>query len=306
MKHFDWEQYIANYPDLVSSGINNQRSALIHYRLHGRSEGRTDKCINIYPVIVCIAKLESSYIESFVKYHLALGFKNIYLYDNEDNPTYDKLLNNERVIVNHLPGNNYDKPVQYCALDHFINNYMHNGIITHVAHIDIDEYIALKKHNSISDFIFEYIHGDCAAIAMSWRFFGDSGHIKKTNIPDPIRFTMCGINGSSLIKTLFNVKYFKNYPNDPHYVILENKYYIKTTHGKIINSSVISDIDLSVIQLNHYKAKTYEEFILLKTRSRACDPEGTPFYEDIDNAFNIANKNEIEDLTVYNFYKSLN
>jgi predicted O-methyltransferase YrrM len=42
MKHFDWKQYIANYPDLVSAGINNQRSALIHYNRYGRSEGRVD------------------------------------------------------------------------------------------------------------------------------------------------------------------------------------------------------------------------------------------------------------------------
>jgi hypothetical protein len=30
------------------------------------------------PVIVCIAKKEHKYIEEFVKYHLALGFKYIY------------------------------------------------------------------------------------------------------------------------------------------------------------------------------------------------------------------------------------
>ena len=60
------------------------------------------------PVIVCIAKIESNYIEEFVKYHLALGFSTIYIYDNEDNPTYESLLCGyaNKVKVIHLPYNN--------------------------------------------------------------------------------------------------------------------------------------------------------------------------------------------------------
>jgi hypothetical protein len=46
------------------------------------------------PVIVCIAKLEQDYIEEFVRYHLAIGFNKIYIYDNDDVPTYKKLLEN--------------------------------------------------------------------------------------------------------------------------------------------------------------------------------------------------------------------
>ena len=40
---FDWKQYLLNYPDLVSAGINNQKGAIRHYRFHGKREGRTDK-----------------------------------------------------------------------------------------------------------------------------------------------------------------------------------------------------------------------------------------------------------------------
>ena len=111
------------------------------------------------PVIVCIAKKEHDYIEEFIYYHIKLGFKYIYLYDNEDEPTYEKLLDKykENIKVIHLPFNNYKKGVQYIALDDFIKNYLFTTDITHVAHIDIDEYIVLKKHNNICDFINEYI-----------------------------------------------------------------------------------------------------------------------------------------------------
>lgn len=155
----------------------------------------------MYPVIVCIAKMEHDYIEEFVKYHLALGFKHIYIYDNEDTPTYEKMLHTykENIKVIHFP----NKPAQREALDDFVKKYLFTTDITHVAHIDIDEFIVLKKHNNICDFIDEYIVGDCQGIAMNWRFFGSSGKTEKTNEPNTIRFTMCEEKGNGHIKTLF-------------------------------------------------------------------------------------------------------
>jgi hypothetical protein len=131
----------------------------------------------MFPVIVCIAKKEQDYIEEFIKYHLALGFKYIYLYDNEDTPTYESLLENYKnnLKVIHFPYNNYHVGVQYICLDNFIKNYLFSSEITHVAHIDIDEFIVLKKHENICDFIKEYIVDDCHGIGMNWRFFGSSG-----------------------------------------------------------------------------------------------------------------------------------
>ena len=159
----------------------------------------------MFPVIVCIAKKEEDYIEEFIVYHLALGFKHIFLYDNEDVPTYENLLEKykENVRFIHLPFNNYTRPVQYMALDHFVNNYLFSTDITHVAHIDIDEFIVLKKHDNICDFIQEYIVDDCQGIAMNWRFFGSSGKTEKTNEPVTIRFTKCEQQGNKHIKTLF-------------------------------------------------------------------------------------------------------
>ena len=38
---FNWKQYLLNYPDLESSGIDNYEKALNHWNTHGISEGRT-------------------------------------------------------------------------------------------------------------------------------------------------------------------------------------------------------------------------------------------------------------------------
>jgi hypothetical protein len=184
---------------------------------------------------------------------------------------------------------------------------MNYGIITHVAHIDIDEFIVLKKHNSISDFIYEYIHGDCSGIAMNWRFFGDSGLTISTDEPVTQRFTMCSGKGNGHFKTIFNVRYFDKFWN-VHSIKSHNGKYTKSTNGKILDNihscgiSKNEDIDFSVIQLNHYKTKTLLEYKFIRTRGRA---DLHVINEDIESDFNIYNINEVEDLTAYNFYKSL-
>jgi len=253
----------------------------------------------IKPVIVCIAKFENDYIDEWIQYHLSLGFDKIYLYDNEDNPTYNNLFY-ENVIVIHFPGKNYDVPVQYKVLSHFVCNYMYN--FTHVTHIDIDEFITLKKHSSIKEFIREYIHGDCAGICMNWRHFGSNSIVVKNNQPVTQRFTRCEKNGDPHIKVLFDTSYFVCF-RTVHNVDLINGYYIKTTKGiPIGNLPTNIHIDFSVIQLNHYKCKTLPEFQFIRSRGRA-DMLENPL-EDIENDFKILDLNEIEDLTAKKFYSN--
>jgi len=306
MDLFDWRYYLDKYPDLRANGVHTEQQARQHWVTHGEKEGRTAYSKNdyIFPVIVCIAKLEHDYIEEFVKYHLGIGFKRIYIYDNEDKPTYQQFLKkySDNIKVIHLPFNNYHKGVQYIALDDFVKRFMHNDKITHIAHIDIDEFIVLKKHNNISEFISEYIINDCAGIGMNWRFFGSSNHTEKSLEPVTQRFTMCENNGNIHIKTLFNRNMFLNY-NTCHDINVIKDFHIKSTNGSIIQGPFNASIDFSVIQLNHYKCKTLPEFRYIRSRGRS--DINNIITEDINSMFNTYNINETEDLTAKTFYERL-
>ena len=255
----------------------------------------------MYPVIVCIAKKEEDYIEEFVKYHLALGFSYIYLYDNEDFPTYENVLQKykDKMKFIHYPFNNFEKGVQFKILENFIDNYLFNSQITHVAHIDIDEFICLKKHDNIVDFIEEYIVNDCQGIGMNWRCFGSSGLLEKSMEPQTIRFTMCEKNGNRHIKTLFKKDNFLKF-GGVHHIDLKNGF-IKSTNGNIIRGPFNDIIDLSVIQLNHYKSKTFVEFKEIRSRFRA-DLNYPLINYNFQEEYNNFNLNEIEDLTAKEFY----
>ena len=255
------------------------------------------------PVIVCIAKKEKLYIEEFIKYHLALGFHHIYLYDNEDTPTYETFLSEYArfVSVHHIPGNNYHVGVQYIALNHFADNILMKTDITHVAHIDIDEFIVLKRHKNISEFIEEYITGDCEGIGMNWRFFGSSGRTEASFEPVTQRFTMCTRTGDKHIKTIFKKDNLIRF--GCHNVCL-SRGHIKSIDGTIIEGPFSSCIDVSVIQLNHYKCKTLPEFRDIRMRQRADVPMHLAQHEDVDAAFRYFDLNEVEDTHAQIFYKT--
>ena len=149
----------------------------------------------IIPVILCIAKTEEKYIEEFVRYHLAMGFKKIFLFDNEQHPTYKELLKHYDNYIEH-----FHIPVPGCQqkmLDSFVKNMLPNAKFTHIIHMDIDEFIVLKKHKNIVDFIKDYIKNDCEAIAINWRFFGSHTSTFDETQPVTCRFTMCEKSKSS-------------------------------------------------------------------------------------------------------------
>lgn len=136
---------------------------------------------------------------------------------------------------------------------------------------------------------------------MNWRFFGSSGKREKTNEPNTIRFTMCEKTGNMHIKTIFKKDNFLKFI-DCHSVEFSSGY-TKSTNNDIINGPLNNNIDLDVIQLNHYKCKTLPEFRYIRLRQRA-DIIGN-INENIDESFKQYDINEVEDLYAYNFYKSI-
>ena len=264
------------------------------------------------PAIISIAKREHNYIIEFVNYHLALGFDTIFIYDNEEIPTYKNILKDfgDYVVVIHLPLR--EQPQIHAILD-FMKNIAFKYNITHAAHIDIDEFIVLKKHRNINDFIREYIQGDCAGIGISWKFFGDNNlkKVENNNFSVIERFIKGGNPNPEKtieIKTLFDVTKFNRWATG-HYIISKPNTYIKNTNHKILKGPH-NIPEYSVIQLNHYKCKTLEEFKYISKRGRSDLPrssKGNMCLENstdkvIINMHNRCNINIEEDLYAYNFY----
>ena len=171
-------------------------------------------------IFLCaIAKNEHDYIEEWVKYHLALGVNHIFLYDNEDVSTLDTLPclspYRSQLTIKHFPGfaKQFDAYNDCLSLPE-TRNYRWGGFI------DIDEFVLLKKHANIVDFLTE--HCPVGILSLNWVMFSGQANptidvdVNDIKIPVCKRFTMRNVKVDQHVKCLFNRDCVAQIHN-PHY-----------------------------------------------------------------------------------------
>ena len=234
--------------------------------------------------LVCVAKNETPYLEEWVDYNFKLGFDKIIVYQND----WRTDLVRDNLIKYELDGLNKQRD---SYRHHVMNNQGENNW---TAFFDVDEYLVLKKHNNIKDFVSDY--SDSYGIGVNWVLFGDNGYERVIDNEYSLlkRFTkrQDGINPH--VKSI--VKITNGLIMDIHN---PNHYIMDTNYNKFIGPFNPKGDD-NIAQLNHYFCKTKEEFQQKCDRGRA-DTDQPIYYRKMKD-FDEYNKNEIIDLTAHNFY----
>lgn len=234
--------------------------------------------------LVAIAKNEDKYLAEWVNHYKKIGFDKIYLYENN----YRSIIEDPIMIKTPCDG----ECKQLYAYNHFIQNY--GPSYDWAAFFDIDEFLTLKKHSNIKNFISEY-RNDTYALAINWIFFGNNFIEKYDPNNNSLinRFKMRQRKVNEHIKCII-----KMIPNiqmiHPHYA---NTYW-KDVNGIYgsgpFNYSGTDDI----VQLNHYVCKTKDEYMEKVLRGRADVPVARSIEE-----FEGMNYNEVEDLFLFNLHQ---
>jgi len=235
--------------------------------------------------LVCIAKDEDNYVEEWINYNEKLGFDEIIMYENDwlckvDRPFLSKIK---------FPGQHKQMESYNHFLTHFRNDY------DYVAFLDCDEFIVLKKHKNIKDFLTEY--DNPYGIGINWQFFGANGKVERVGNSLIKQFTLKQKDVDQHIKTILRLNSggFMVLPHNPNTPLMD-------TNKKIFNGSFNKEGSIDVIQLNHYHHKTYEDWLIRCKRGQSdhC-PTKTP--EQWENTkFDFC---DIEDLDAINFmYKN--
>lgn len=140
-----------------------------------------------------IVKNENKYLKEYVNHYLNLGFKKIYLYDNNDvdgeNP---KTVLNDYINKGYVVYHNY-RGQKVCQIKAYNDCYLsYSNECDWIAFYDADEFIELNRHKNISSFISQYkFNGDVKynCILLNWICYGDNGHVYYDNRPLSHRFT---------------------------------------------------------------------------------------------------------------------
>lgn len=238
--------------------------------------------------LVCIAKNEDNYIQEWIEYNLKLGFDSIFVYEN----FWKCPIDNPQVInISHNDDSASKQPNAYRS---FKETY--GDQYDFAAFFDVDEFLVLKKHNHINDFLAERI--EHPAIAINWASYGDNGltEVVNNNYSLLKRFTKRKTFHEG-IKTILNLKLSNWSIQSVHCAFWVN---MVCPAGLPVppNSSSNPNGNYDIAQLNHYSVKTLQEFKQKQSYGlRACN---NPLH-DID--FYSNNFNDVEDKCALEFFE---
>lgn len=259
-------------------------------------------------VAICLMfKDEHKHLPEFINYHRSLGVDDILLYDNNSNPPIE---NSEHVLVQKWEDDGPAK--QQRAYAHCLASTAKN--YDWVGFIDTDEFLVLKKHNSIKDLLSEY--SDADALGISWLCFGSSqltefsshSQFNMHSLPsDEINTHIKSFVKTSAVKssviyskvTVNNQYTLYNMPviNESH--ILGNPHHfgmntVDTRHNKV--HGPFHEHNRDVCYIKHCLVRTKSEVEEKKVRGRGDGAGKNPLYYDWDNlekTFNASTEEKV-------------
>lgn len=233
-------------------------------------------------VLVCIAKDEDYYIEEWLNYNFKLGFDKIILYQNN----WKCNINNPNLIKIDWPG----EYQQLLAYNDFIDRLSDD--YDYAAFLDCDEFLVLKKHKNIHEFIREY--GKNRNICINWQFYGSCGKEKRDGNSLIKQFTKRQSDVNDHIKSIIylRIDQWMERGHNPDYPMHD-------TNSKEVTGPWNKNGPSDVAIINHYKDKTLEDYKEYKKRgqvdvAREIDIQSWVDRKNIDN--------EVEDINALNFF----
>lgn len=240
----------------------------------------------IKPCILTVARDEEKFIFEWLNHHFSIGFKHIFIVDN--NPLEKRLnLNDDRVTI--IPFNDVDFcdggwSNQYYAINYALQ-YIKKLDYTHLMLIDVDEFFEIRSYPNVCDFISnEMVNKGDSIVEVVWETYDDNDIIyerdTRPNVVDtytrkqeklePYKFNQ---NEASWTKSIVKIVDGLSYDSAhwPSQVLFDNGTY-KTNH-----------LNPDVAVLKHYRTKCLETFV--KHKMLQCMLERSDYGKNVVDAY---------------------
>ncbi len=237
--------------------------------------------------IGAIMKDEGPYLKEWLDFHILVGIKKFFLYDNESTDNTTEILKPyiKRGIVeyHYFPG----KRMQHPAYMDIINN--HSTDTRWLALIDLDEFLVPVNHDTVAEFL-HTMPDNFAQLVVTWVMYGSSGHVHK---PDGLLIENYKWHAEkqSGIKSIINPRLLIEY-HSLHANFIAGWTIDNNGHklGRINQS--YAPPPYNNLRLNHYYTKSYDEYIARQARGTATSQSAS--YRGPDK-FKKFDKNEVYD-----------
>jgi hypothetical protein len=217
--------------------------------------------------VVAIVKGEGPFIDEWLAYHRILGVEHFYLYDNHPSLPLRSFLERHRDYVTvidwpgeheHIPGRNKQTKAYMNSLGHIRQSW--------VAFIDGDEFITLREHARLPEFLAEF--EDAGAVYLSWHLFGPNGYMRN---PEGLitasltrRRSAPGRMGKSIIRT----KAIRSVKNAHECKLRPGYSYVDANKRPVSDAPYDGLTD--VAHINHYMCRSFENWMSRLERGEAA------------------------------------
>lgn len=249
--------------------------------------------------IGAIMKDEGAYLKEWLDFHILVGIKKFFLYDNEsiDNTTDILKPYIEQGIVeyHYIPG----RQKQYDAYFEILDN--HSDDTKYIAFIDLDEFLVPVQNKTIPEFL-HTLPKNFTCVVASWVLYGSSGHIEKPKGLVIENYTYHQPQPSGC-KSIVNPR-----------LIIDLKLHISFVAGFIRdeNGRKLGRIDqtnnppsVNKLRCNHYITKSYEEFQKRIARGGGTHGPDTKRNRRKQAMFDKLNTNAVYDDIMVKYVKQL-
>lgn len=262
-------------------------------RLENRLEKR--KCD---VAIAAIFQNEGDFLKEWIEFHRMIGVEHFYLYNNQSTDEFEKVLKPyiKRGIVEL-----YDVPIDLSDgkiyLEWQVRVYNHALKISKkfnewVAFIDIDEFICLVHHESLPEFLSQYLYA--GGLCINWVMYGtsdiyDLAHgellIEKLVKRYPLEW-----GENRLVKSIIRPKHVQKCLDAHTFEYKENVFAVFPNHQKFTHTPGF-DIPVDDVRINHYWFRTEKFFQEIKLPRRRKWGDGRT-HEQIDAQIKLSNSVE--------------
>lgn len=238
--------------------------------------------------VICIARLEGKYIREFIEHYKSLGFSNVIVCDNDHDNDGEDLAS---IIQDYVDDGfviieDYHNKVKAQMQAYTATYAKYKNDYDWLFFCDVDEYLELVNHKSVSDFLADKEDFQC--VMVNWLCYGDNDQIyadyskpiqERFTTPLPIDLKVQysfpeNMHIKSFIKGgIDGVLFYSN----PHNTNTNLK--CCNASGMQVNNMPWQPIDYRQAYLKHYVTKSLQEWVENKMRRGTGDRDYNTFVQ---------------------------
>ena len=250
---------------LIRSNFGSfRRQVLLASKQTGKSRG---------VALCCRIRDEARHLEEWIEYYLAAGIEHFFFYEKLSQDDYRAVLNPyiERGVVT-LCDNWPHIPVSPAAEEDCILRSI--GRFEWVGFIDADEFVVVRDHRSIGEFLSAY--RTQVGVALHWYMFGSNGHVNRPSGPVIAEYTRRAAEVDWHIKCFVRPESVAKCRNSHSWYFRRMRRAV-TECGRRVGGSYSLPPSANSAWINHYHHKSDQDYFEKAARKSVLDLVGIRF-----------------------------